>query len=82
MNCFLGRVVFINLYFVLYVRAVLVFGSAEVVDTGNYSCVADQVSQTVLFIVTPGHLMLIIIIIFIIVVVIIIIIYVFIIKRM
>jgi len=34
-------------------RAVLVFGSAEVGDTGNYTCVADQVTQTVLFIVTP-----------------------------
>jgi len=34
-------------------RAALVFGSAEVVDTGNYTCVADQATQTVLFIVTP-----------------------------
>lgn len=34
-------------------RAVLVFGSAGVADTGNYTCVADQVTQTVLFIVTP-----------------------------
>lgn len=34
-------------------RAVLVFGSAEVGDTGNYTCVADETTQTVLFIVTP-----------------------------
>ena len=42
-----------NLYFVC-VRAVLVFGSAEVGDTGNYTCAADQTTQTVLLIVTPG----------------------------
>jgi len=35
-------------------RAVLVFGSAEVGDTGNYTCAADQTTQTVLLIVTPG----------------------------
>lgn len=41
------------LYFVC-VRAVLVFGSAEVGDTGNYTCAADHTTQTVLLIVTPG----------------------------
>ena len=51
------------LYFV-NVRAVLVFGSAEVGDTGNYSCVADQATPaTVLLIVTPGLLLLIVILI-------------------
>ena len=57
-GCFLGWVYlcFVN------VRAVLVFGSAEVGDTGNYSCVADQAAPaTVLLIVTPGHFQLIII---------------------
>jgi len=35
-------------------RVVLVFGSAEVSDTGNYTCVADQATPaTVLLIVTP-----------------------------
>ena len=42
-----------------YVRAVLVFGSAGVADTGNYTCVADQATQTVLFIVTPGRIIII-----------------------
>ena len=32
----------------------LVFGSTEVADTGNYTCVADQATQTVLLIVSPG----------------------------
>ena len=32
----------------------LVFGSSEVADTGNYTCVADQATQTVLLIVSPG----------------------------
>ena len=57
-----GRRVFVSV-FCVYVRAVLVFGSAEVVDTGNYTCVADQATQTVLFIVTPGQPLLIVIII-------------------
>jgi len=37
-------------------RAVLVFGSSEVADTGNYTCVADQATQTVLLIVSPEKL--------------------------
>ena len=32
----------------------LVFGSSKVADTGNYTCVADQATQTVLLIVSPG----------------------------
>ena len=32
----------------------LVFGSTEVADTGNYTCVADQATQTVLLIISPG----------------------------